>query len=84
MVLTLTYLDVDGCVAVHPHRKHSILENHSDLIQQLLLQCGTVELLVVVIHRKQMVTCCLMRFWVTNRPLLCSFEMVEVHVNTCI
>lgn len=45
--LTLTYLNVDGCVAVHPHRKHSILENNSDLIQQLLLQRCTVELLGV-------------------------------------
>ena len=45
--LTLTYLDVDCCVAVHPHRKHSILENNSDLIQQLLLQRCTVELLGV-------------------------------------
>lgn len=49
---TLTYLNVDGCVAVYPHRKHGILEDHSDLIQQLLLQCSTVELLGVSIKEK--------------------------------
>lgn len=51
--LTLTYLDVDDCVAVHPHRKHGVLENNSDLIQQLLLQRCTVELLGGVGHRIQ-------------------------------
>lgn len=40
-------MNVDDCAAVHPHRKYSILENHSDLIQQLLFQRGTVELLGV-------------------------------------
>lgn len=41
-VIALTYLNVDGCVAVHPHRKHSILEHYSDLIQKVLLQCSAV------------------------------------------
>lgn len=47
IIITPTYLNVDDCAVVHPHRKHSILENHSDLIQQLLFQRGTVELLGV-------------------------------------
>lgn len=45
IALILTYLNVNDSVAVHPHRKHGICEHHSDLIQQLLLQCGTVEFL---------------------------------------
>lgn len=47
IITTPTYLNVDDCAVVHPHRKYSILENHSDLIQQLLFQRGTVELLGV-------------------------------------
>lgn len=47
IALILTYLNVNDCVVVHPHRKHRVWENHSDLIQQLLLQRSTVELLWV-------------------------------------
>lgn len=45
-----TYLYVDDCVVIHPHRKYSILENHSDLIQEFLFQSGTVKLLVSTSH----------------------------------
>lgn len=45
IALTLTYLNVNDSVAVHPHGKHGVCEHHSDLIQQLLLQRGTVEFL---------------------------------------
>lgn len=54
-----TYLYVDDCVVIHPHRKYSILENHSDLIQELLFQSGTVKLLVSTstsTHRKKQKT----------------------------
>lgn len=43
--LILTYFNVNDSAAVHPHGKHGICEHHSDLIQQLLLQRGTVEFL---------------------------------------
>lgn len=43
--ISSTYLYVDDCAVVHPHREYSILENHSELIQELLFQSGTVKLL---------------------------------------
>lgn len=51
--LILTYSNVDHRVTVHPNRKHSTLENHSDLIQKLLLQSRTVELLSYEINEKK-------------------------------
>lgn len=54
IALILTYLNVNDSVAVHPHRKHGICEHHSDLIQQLLLQCGTVEFLGGIWSQRKM------------------------------
>lgn len=54
IALILTYLNVNDSVAVHPHGKHSISEHDSDLIQQLLLQCGTVELLGGILSHTEM------------------------------
>lgn len=51
--MSSTYLDIDDCVVVHPHRKHSISKNHSDLIQELLFQSGTMKLLMSTSHTEQ-------------------------------
>lgn len=44
-ITTQTYSYVDDRLTVHPDGKHSILENHSDLVQQLLFKRRTVKLL---------------------------------------
>lgn len=54
IALLLTYLNVNDSVAVHPHGEHCICEHHSDLVQQLLLQCSTVEFLQGVLSHTEM------------------------------
>jgi len=50
--VTLTDFDVHGSALVHPHGEHGVLEHNSNLVQQLLLQGCTVELLPSVSRRR--------------------------------